>query len=605
MNKLKNIKLDQKTWKAIAYVSGVFSFIISVLLIVTYLQLNKVDPINTELINSLVERLSENPNDELLRNEIRTLDLLVRKAYFTNQWQIRTGAYLLLIGVSILVIALQFLKSEKGIKPEIDTKEKETYTLTQMNSRKWIAIGGTVLVFTSLFFAFLMNNDLTEKFENASTPQELIVESEKVQIADPIVEEKVIDQSLIEEKASVEDEVIAEVKKEEVTKPKAVASSGNKNYSSFRGYNGNGIAYNTNTPVSWNGTTGENILWKVPVALPGFNSPIIWGDKLFISGANDTKKEVYCYNRNTGELIWTREVKDIPNTHSSPDVTPDTGHAAPTLTTDGETVIAIFSNGDIIAFDINGNKVWAKNLGLPENHYGHSSSLLIYKDKVIIQFDDRKTAKLLALSTKTGEVKWSTPRAVKISWASPVLIDNGSKKEIVIAADPIVASYDPDTGKENWKFDCITGEVGPSVAYTQGIVFAVNEYSILTAIQTGDNPQILWENDEYLSDVPSPVAIDNYLFIATSWGALICYEAKTGAMFWEAEFENGIYSSPIIADGKIYLVDREGITHITEVSNEYKPIGEFPLGEKSDCTPAFADGRIYIRGDVNLYCIGK
>lgn len=108
MNKLKNIKLDQKTWKAIAYVSGVFSFIISVLLIVTYLQLNKVDPINTELINSLVERLSENPNDELLRNEIRTLDLLVRKAYFTNQWQIRTGAYLLLIGVSILVIALQF-----------------------------------------------------------------------------------------------------------------------------------------------------------------------------------------------------------------------------------------------------------------------------------------------------------------------------------------------------------------------------------------------------------------------------------------------------------------------------------------------------------------
>lgn len=170
-------------------------------------------------------------------------------------------------------------------------------------------------------------------------------------------------------------------------------------------------------------------MWKVPVALPGFNSPIIWGDKLFISGANDTKKEVYCYNRNTGELIWTREVKDIPNTHSSPDVTPDTGHAAPTLTTDGETVIAIFSNGDIIAFDINGNKVWAKNLGLPENHYGHSSSLLIYKDKVIIQFDDRKTAKLLALSTKTGEVKWSTPRAVKISWASPVLIDNGSKKK--------------------------------------------------------------------------------------------------------------------------------------------------------------------------------
>jgi outer membrane protein assembly factor BamB len=136
-------------------------------------------------------------------------------------------------------------------------------------------------------------------------------------------------------------------------------------------------------------------------------------------------------------------------------------------------------------------------------------------------------------------------------------------------------------------------------------VFAQNEYARLVAIKLGEKPEILWESNEYLSDVPSPVATKNYLFQVTSYGTVACYEAKTGKNLWEKEFGGGFYSSPMLVDGKIYLIDKKGVTHIFSASDTYKSIGESALGENVVATPAFADGQIIIRGDKNLYCIGK
>ena len=127
----------------------------------------------------------------------------------------------------------------------------------------------------------------------------------------------------------------------------------------------------------------------------------------------------------------------------------------------------------------------------------------------------------------------------------------------------------------------------------------------MVAIKIGETPEIIWESDEYLSDVPSPVAHNGLLFIATSYGVIACYDAKTGEKYWEAEFDNGFYSSPMLADGKIYLMDMEGIMHIFKANKEYEQIAESPIGEKGMTTPAFSNGRIYIRGNENLFCIGK
>lgn len=627
---LKNIRI----WKRIAQIAGVFAFIISMLLIVNYAQYKRIDPVETELINSLVERLNENPEDNKLREQIRTVDLLARKAYFTSQWQIRTGGYLLLLSIAVLVIAMQIIKSKSLL--EVVVTDKEDSFFEQKNARKWISISGVILVATALTFAFLTHNELSEEFSSAGLTgtdnnisviteqteseaiilnEELVEEPEVVEVQEPVESESKPEKVKVEKVKSKAKPTQVETKEvvEEKVAPKVEKTLAEfpseeevfKNHPSFRGPGGNGISYRKNIPINWDGQSGQNIIWKLEIPLHGYNSPIIWEDKIFLSGANSAQREVYCIDRNTGKILWTGEVKNIPGSPvTSPKVTDDTGQAAPSLTTDGRRVYAIFANGDIIAFDMDGNQLWARNLGSAGNHYGHSSSLMLYQNVLIVQYDIKKSPRILGLAVATGETLWETPRKVKVSWASPIVVNTGVKTEIFLVAEPIVSSYDPLTGKENWNVDCIFGEVGPSTTYADGVIFAVNEYAKLVAIKIGETPEILWESDEYLSDVPSPVATNELLFMATSYGVVVCYNAKTGEIYWESEYDNGFYSSPMMVDGKIYLIDMQGVMHIFKVDKEFVLVGESELGETCMTSPAFTDGKIYIRGNKHLFCIG-
>ncbi len=248
--------------------------------------------------------------------------------------------------------------------------------------------------------------------------------------------------------------------------------------------------------------------------------------------------------------------------------------------------------------------MWAKNLGVPDNHYGHSSSLITWANKLFVQYDTNRGGKVFAFDVATGETVWETVRKAKISWASPVLAKVNGKYQLVLTADPIVAGYDVETGKELWALDCMMGEVGPSVAFSDGIVVAANEYARMVAIDSKNGAKI-WENDEYLPEASSPVASNGLLVIATSYGVLVCYDLKTGEQYWEHDVGKTLYSSPMIADGKIYMMDNDGVMRIYQFGKEMKLIAENKLGEHAGTTPAFDDGKIYIRGDKNLYCIGK
>ncbi|NVO09658.1 MAG: PQQ-like beta-propeller repeat protein [Bacteroidales bacterium] len=627
MSKLKKVIENVRLWKGVAIVAGVYSFIFCVLIIANFTQINRVDPVNTKVLNTLVERLKENPNDNQLREEIRELDLLARKAYFTNQWQIKNGGYMLMIGVLVLIIALQFIRlATKGL-PVVDNENDDKLLYTQNKARKWISIGGATLVVVALVFAFLTQNQLKSTFINAAQASN---NEEKSQVSNSPVVQETTQAKVVETPKNVTAEVTdankekklevttsKEEKKEQVQQPQVsnqVVTAANypsdnelkNNFPNFRGFGGNAIAYQKNIPVSWDGSSGQNVLWKVAIPLPGYNSPVIWGDKIFVAGANASKREVYCFERNSGKLLWIANADNIQGSPlKAPDVQGDTGQSAPTISTDGKRVYVIFANGDIMAVDMNGTRVWAKNLGVPQNHYGHSSSLIAYKNLVIVQYDQRTNPRVLALSSATGDEVWSTPRKVKISWSSPIIVNTGIRAELMLVAEPSVSSYDPTTGKQLWSIDCISGEVGPSLAYADGVVFALNEYASLTAIKVGNTPQKLWESSDYLSDVPSPVATDKYLFVVTSYGTVVCYDAKTGTSYWTKEFENGFYSSPVIAEDKVYLMDKQGTMHIFKADKVYASLGEPKLGEKTVTTPAFANGRIYIRGDKNLYCIGK
>ncbi|MCK5103010.1 MAG: PQQ-binding-like beta-propeller repeat protein, partial [Cyclobacteriaceae bacterium] len=274
-------------------------------------------------------------------------------------------------------------------------------------------------------------------------------------------------------------------------------------------------------------------------------------------------------------------------------------------TTDGKGVYVVFGTGDIAGIDYEGERLWAKNLGSPANHYGHGSSLALHRNTLLVQFDQNTGGHLIGLNTETGEQKYDRARDIEISWASPILINSESRSEVVLSANPFVISYDPATGNELWRFKCMYGEIGPSLAFSNGVVFACNDYASLVAIKHGEIPELLWETDEDLSEISSPVANKDIVIMAASFGTVSCFDSNTGERHWYYDADDGFYSSPIIANGLIYLMDVDGLMHVIKADKTLEIIGKNPLGEKSSTTPAFYEDKLFVRGENHLFCIGK
>jgi len=615
ISKNDKIKLAQR----IAWIAAGFALIMAVLLIANFVQTKLNKPIDNKTIPALVKRLSENPSDETLKAEIRAFDLMARKAYFTSQWQIRTGSYLMFLGIIISILAIRYILSAKSKLNEIDSVE-EVNELDKLVAQKWVIYVGSGLVVLALISGFLSSNSLKEYMVNenivavedpaaiptAGAEQVAAPAEQTTQSAAPVTSENVTTDVVTS--ANPSETTAVTVSTEVAAKPAGLPSQAElkANYPFFRGAEGIGVASQKNTPIDWNGAGGKNVIWKVKVPKAGFSSPIIWGNQLFVTGADAQARMVYCYDKSSGKLLWEAAADNIQGSPSGmPKVTADTGLAAPTMATDGRAVFAIFATGDVIALDMSGKRLWARNLGVPDNHYGHGSSLIIYKDKLLIQYDTNRSGKLMALDTQTGTTAWETTRNSKISWSSPILVNTGSRTEVILTTNPNVNGYDPQTGKELWNIACLSGEVGPSAGYADGMVFAANEYAKLVGIKIGATPEIVWEADEYLPEVSSPLAVNGLLYIATTYGVFACLDAKTGEKHWEQEYGDAFYSSPIYADGKVYITDMSGKTHIVKATKEYQKIGTPELGEKSVCSPVFADGKVYLRGMNNLYCLGN
>jgi outer membrane protein assembly factor BamB len=510
-----------------------------------------------------MEKFQENPNDTALKEQIRALDLLARKAYFTYQWQIRTGSILLFVSVLVFLIALKYMSSLKSQLPDLSESPSQDDTWeNKLLSRRYIIFSGLGLFLLAFVLGILSENEMKSfgKMEKG-------------------------------EMSARDFPGIDEIR---------------KNWPGFRGPEGNGIAYQTDVPIEWDGKSDKNILWKIPIPLPGFNSPILWGDKIFLTGADRKNQVVFCIDAGSGKIPWQAEVKDIPGSPDKPPkTTEDTGYAAPTMTTDGQRVFAIFATGDIACFDFTGKPIWVKNLGVPGNHYGHSSSLITYQDLLLVQYDQKTGGRLLALKTDTGILVYDKPRDVEISWASPIVVNTGARAEIILNSNPFVISYDPRTGQELWRVECMSGEIAPSPAYADGMVFAVNEYALLVAIKLGDKPGIAWEYEDDLSEVSSPVASKDFLIMASSYGSVSCFNSKTGERYWLHDFDRGFYSSPVLVGDHVYVMDMNGVMYIIKADKKFQLISTCELGEKAVTIPAFSPGRIYIRGEKHLFCIVK
>jgi outer membrane protein assembly factor BamB len=559
MNETSGIpKIAYVLARRVALIAIVFALILSILMIANYIQTKSIEPLNHPMLKKMVLDLQKDPKNQALKEQIRTLDLLARKAYFTNQWQIRTGGFLLFSALLIILVALKFLNAKKSRFPDLNNENKPDMSWEEkILARKSIVFSGLFIIIIALLAGIFSESEIShypgsEQLATFPTAEEL-----------------------------------------------------RQNWPGFRGPAGLGIAYQTDVPKDWNGQQGKNICWKIPVPKPGFNSPIIWEDKLFFSGADKESQEVYCIDTETGAINWTMQLNDIPGSPAKkPKVTKDTGFAASTMTTDGQRVFVIYATGDVACLDFEGKRVWVKNLGVPDNHYGHASSLLMYKNLLLVQYDHNESKNLFALNNSNGALVYNTVREDQISWASPILIDTGKRSEVILSSNPHVISYNPADGKELWRVDCMYGEVAPSPAFSDNMVFAVNEFAILAGIKLGEQVSLAWEYDEELSEVSSPVAVSGLLFVATSFGTVSCFNAENGEIYWSHEFDKGFYSSPVIAAGHVYLMDMSGVTHIFKAKKEFELINEPELGEDAMTVPAFMPGKIYIRGVENLYCIG-
>ncbi len=602
-----------KRWQTVAKGAALFCGLVALLLLLNYLQIRKYNPLESNALAQLIGRLAENPADEALQTDIRNLDLLARKAYFTNRWQVRTGSYLLLLGAVVFVIAARMRNSLLPAIEEPSDHEADEWKQRAL-ARTGILIAGFLLLVLALAASFATTRHLDRFGSETATLQEIILDS-------PV---EVIEVGKESDSAAAGSELpagapVAVPADTVVAVPAAAADSTvaaegaappgaaqfRANFPSFRGPFGNGVSAHTNIPVDFDGPSGRNIRWKVAVPLSGFNSPVIWGDRLFITGANGQQREVYCYDRYGGKLLWTARADHIPGSPATaPRTTDDTGLAAPSVTTDGIRVYALFGTGDALALDMEGKRIWARNLGVPDNHYGHSSSLLVWQNLVYFQYDTNSGRKLIALGASDGKTVWETNRNVKVSWASPILARIGGSYQVVLSADPLVAGYDALTGREIWAVNAMMGEVGPSPAYGEGLVFAANEYARLAAINPATR-SIEWEQDEYMPEVASPVVSQGLLFVATSYGVLACYDAKTGEKKWEHDGGVGYYSSPVVADGKLFIFNTDGTLQVFALHAEKELIAQSELGAKVTATPAFATGRMYVRTPGYLWCIGN
>lgn len=400
----------------------------------------------------------------------------------------------------------------------------------------------------------------------------------------------------------------------------------------LRGPSGLGVSTDTGTPVSWDYSTSTNIAWRASVPKRGVSSPVVGEGRVFLTGGTAAAREVYCYNATDGTLLWTRTVApagSVPQTENSLDYM----FAGPTPAFDGRNVYALFGNGDIAAIDYNGTTVWARNLGEPAVYYAHSSSLIVYDNLVLVQYDSNKApnpSRFIALNTSTGATVWEqlpADRASTESYASPVIINDGSNDLVVTCTKPDVTAYDlgviasspadPNTA-ETWRVN-----VGRPVSYSSaaaagGSVFTAVEYADVRAYSDAGVAGAA-NTSGSTPDYASPVAVvtgEGTLVFTIYMGAVKCIDASdmTTTVWTQNPFGGScdVYASPIVVGDTLYVLNGSGVCYALDASKTYSVLGTGtlealdPLAESGYwATPAFAGNKIYIRGVNHLYCISN
>ena len=396
-----------------------------------------------------------------------------------------------------------------------------------------------------------------------------------------------------------------------------------ENWPQWRGPALNGVSTEKNLPVKW--TTEENVVWKV--AMPGLSgsTPIVWRDRIFLNIAEGDSLALWAVDRSKGEVLWKKplgagNVKMRKHNMSSP-----------SPVTDGRNVYVITGTGILAAFDFSGKQLWTRdiqkeygNFGL---NWGYASSPLLFEDSLYVQvLHGMKTDEpsyVMRVEKKTGKTLWKVDRPTSAirespdSYTTPALLRYGKNIEIVITGGDCVTGHDPATGKELWRANGLNPENNPfyrivaSPIIFNEIIYVPTRVKPLLALKAGGkgdvtSSHVLWSTVNG-PDVPTPVTDGKYFYIVKDNGVVFCLDAKTGTeIYGQQRLKSGVYSgSPVLADGKIYVTNEEGLTTVIAAGPKFEVLAENALNEYTLSSPAISDGRIYIKTSGHLYAIGK
>jgi outer membrane protein assembly factor BamB len=406
-----------------------------------------------------------------------------------------------------------------------------------------------------------------------------------------------------------------------------------ENWPRFRGPTGQGISAETNLPLQWK--AGENIAWKTAIPGEGWSSPIVWGDRIFLSAARESgvKCHILCLDRQSGNILWDTEVfEQIPARKEGKN-----SFATPTPCTDGERVYGVFNDGSVAAVRFDGSVAWTNREVQFYSRHGLGASPILHDGLLIMPYDgstrvtvagqypnnteEERTgwqipwdkSFIAALDARTGKRVWTGKRGLsRIAHVTPNILMVGGAAQLLTGAGDCLQGFNPKTGERIWTvYNRGEGAV-PSPVFGDGLIFASSgfEATTLRAVRAGGQGDVTathlaWEQKKGVPTQASPLYLKPYLYTITDSGMVNCFRAESGEIVYQERLGGNYSASPVLADGRICFLSESGETVVIAPGPEFKILARNPLNERCQASIAVSQGQFFIRGANNLYCVGK
>lgn len=394
------------------------------------------------------------------------------------------------------------------------------------------------------------------------------------------------------------------------------------NWPAWRGPTGDGICAETNLPVQWSRT--ENVRWRIGLPEPGNSTPVIWGNKVFLTQAIGSDRMLLCLDRQDGHELWRAGIRQAEKemTHNT------NPQCSASPVTDGERVIVSFGSAGLVCYDLNGQELWRRALGTLRHIWGSGASPVLYQNLCFLNFGPGPGTCLVAVDKKSGATVWQhdepggdtgekkgESKPVWIgSWSTPLIIQEQGRDALIMLYPRRVVSFDPLSGRENWSCRGLNDLVYTSPIHRGGVVVALGGFNGMAfAVRTGGRGEVtethrLWHHPRTRQRIGSAVIHEDCFYLLTDPGVAECFEVATGRQVWENTLQGPgttkqNWSSLMCAGDKLYSINQAGDCFVFRASPQFKMIATNSLAEKSNSSIASADGALFIRTHKNLWCI--